>query len=166
MKSWSWSVRDFFLADDFSGILRLRSPTSSWLSTYFWFRIMREHVKCWSHIIQLLREIQVYHLLLTNPSRSHWKLSTFNGQTSRTCRYQKLCQPLYPCCTTGTPSLLLHLIIPKHSFTSAKIAQYFVRENDRQLLLTFSTLSAWRPSATTSSLSSSIALSVIMRSLS
>ncbi len=57
-------------------------------------------------------------------------------------------------------------LFQKHSFTSAKIAQYFVRENDRQLLLTFSTLSAWRPSATTSSLSSSIALSVILRLLS
>jgi hypothetical protein len=32
---------------------------------------------------------------------------------------------------TGTPSLLSHLIIPKHSFTSAKVSQYFVREIER-----------------------------------
>ena len=36
-------------------------------------------MKCRSHIIQPLREIEVYYLILTNPSRSHWRLATFNG---------------------------------------------------------------------------------------
>ena len=47
------------------------------------------------------------------------------------CMDQGLCRPLYPCCTTGTPSLLSHLVIPKKLFTSAKVSQYFVREIER-----------------------------------
>ncbi len=94
-------------------------------------------MQCQSHITQLLREIEVYHLLLKNPSCSHWQLSTFNGwllslskQTSR-CRDQGLRRPLSPRCTTGSPSLLSHLMIPKHSFISAKVLQYFVKEIER-----------------------------------
>ncbi len=58
-----------------------------------------------------------------------WLLS-LSKQTSA-CRVQGLRRPLSPCCTTGSPSLLLHLIIPKHSFTSAKVLQYFVGEIER-----------------------------------
>ncbi len=138
----SQSLREHYLLQLLSKhssllLLWLLLPTSRWLSTYFWFQIVREHVQCRSHITQLLREIEVYHLLLTNPSCSHWQLSTFNGwllslskQTS-TCRDQGLHRPLSPRCTTGGPSLLSHLMIPKHSFISAKVLQYFVREIER-----------------------------------
>jgi hypothetical protein len=42
-----------------------------------------------------------------------------------------LCRPLSPHCITGSPSILSYPTFPKHSFTSAKFLQYFVREIGR-----------------------------------